>query len=224
MSKNLEEHLSFEECVDAVYAETADEDFFKKISKINYHIHHCEECREMYSAILAAKEVAEEIARQQLVQEEESKRVLMAIKAFVSKHQLAVEKIKELVEKAKEFATYMNLSIPTLSEIGVIGNSDEYWHPRLAMVTKSQGKDRTGEELQSVLVNCNSNRISVEEDGVLSLVLSSQECDEDSIVLLVPHDASQDIVMALPKPLDGDLFRVLFEDVEPGEYYIKIST
>lgn len=224
MSNHFDEHLSFEECVDIVYTECGNGEFLTKISRVNCHIYHCEECREMYSTILEAKETAEEFAREQIVCREESERVLRAIKNFVIKNQMAVEKIKKLVERVKDFVVYVNLNIPSLSEIGLIDNRNDYWHPVLATVAKSTGADSFGKEISSVLVNCNSNRISVEEDGVLSLVLSSQECDEDSIVLLVPHDGSKEIVMALPRQLEEDLFRVTFEDVTPGEYYIKIST
>lgn len=56
-------HLSFEEMTEFVFAENIDRAYFRQAARINAHISQCEQCREIYEAVLCAKEKCDAVAR-----------------------------------------------------------------------------------------------------------------------------------------------------------------
>ncbi|MBQ6621215.1 MAG: hypothetical protein IJH75_00065 [Mogibacterium sp.] len=216
--------LSFKECEEFIYHKgRVTPDYLRLASRVLEHIRGCEACNEMYRTMLEAHDAAEEIldhAENGLTVKE---KVLRALRNYRNASEELLEGwSRKLDDPSLEFP----LQIKSRREIAMEGYRGKmaFSHPVVAGTSKGYGGNvfrMDGEQMRSILIDEDFNRISIEMDGSLILRLDPKLAPEGGYAMLVSKDYDLVLIEEIEAGVDG-MSQVYFEDVLPGEYVVVI--
>lgn len=211
------EHITIEEMLSFLQIDELTPANIKKANSFNQHIYQCSECRKIYSDLCEAVETIEEATNRN----NENIRILQA--CFKTSKESYTEIISKFTKKIRDLATEITVEIESLTKITTTNllSGFSFYHPVPVGQLKSMG-EKSKDEALDILIDDKYNRISVSQDGTLSLRFQKDVCREDQMVFLIPEDEEQDVLIAYSKMGADGLVRVEFYDLMPGNYKIKI--
>lgn len=216
-------HIEFDDMVEFIYATSADDSFTQKAFEINKHLMVCAECREVYEQLLTTREAIEESCFEMPTEE----RVVIKVLETIYKKSNTIASVRVmvdgLIEKIKRKQSFIGINVFSLSEISTSNflSGHCFYHPQAIGVSKSTGDSQENEKMMDVLIDDKYNRISIALDGTLSLRFQKHMCPAGSIVYLVPNGDGE-AVCGEAKDYEDGLTRIVFDDIEPGDYTIVI--
>ncbi len=214
-------HISFEEMANYLFSDGRDKDFLATAARINKHVMECEDCRKLYSTVIALRDEADAFARHENLAE---RTILRIISYFYS---MSIQKpIKTLLDECKRFKLLLSFNIKNLRELAETTASG-FSYPKLVTVMKSSTDENKVEESESViyssLIDQNKNRVSIGLDGTLTMYFDNKEHSVGKRVMVIPDDETMQLQMIELRPYDRSLSYVRFEGVTPGSYTIVVE-
>lgn len=191
-------HVTVDEMLAFFCAKRIDADYMRLASKIHSHILACAECKKDYDTLLMADEALDKI---------------IASAPHSQKADL------------REMVFLIRLKIRDFCELGWQAvNGRQYYHPAFAATSKSSRKGIVDQGvIRSTLVNEENDRISISPDHTLSLLLNKNECQKDTLVMLIPYQNSMQPYFQYTQNYDDETVIVRFENIEPGEYMVALK-
>lgn len=212
-------HYSFDEIADFIYDKNPS---LEKVMEINKHLYSCNECRKTYEAILEVYDAIEEWNRVYSKENAMKIRLVNVANRIKASNQRLAAKIYEMAKEIGRSAQNLALQIPSLSEIEAFAGDVMFQHPQLAVVTKSTATVTPVDEyIKSQVIDFeNSRRVSIEEDGSLTMYLPLDAELLDREVILISDDESDEVISGKIKKYSEKEMYVCIDDVRPGKYMI----
>lgn len=230
MNKQIEnnEHVSIDDMMDFFSINKVSPETIRFMARINSHIMKCEECRKQYDALRDANETLDKIVS--YIPESQKIKLNMIKGVYYFENERADRKkgFQECVNFIKDITFSIKLKVMSFSELGweSITGGYSFFHPAFAASSKSvseiNGNIAEG-TIKSTLVDDDSNRISIGIDRTLSLFLNKNECLTNSIVILIPTEASMQPYFEYAQTYDDKTVVVRFDDIEPGDYIVAFK-
>lgn len=218
----MSNHLSVTEIAEFCTAKAVNPSFLALAARVNSHIVSCEECRETYHAFLEAGEAIDKLEVSRPLQHPRSGIELEHIKAQLRDIGLSISKFVN-------GWSGLNISIPTLQELEceAIDAMTNLYHPPYAAVAKSLDSKALSRKahppvIKSTLTDGGGSRLSVGEDGTLSLFLVPGEADVDTMVALTQEKDESTTQFQFLQPYDGETLTAKFMNIIPGNYYVSL--
>lgn len=221
------EHITFDELAEFVSHSGNAAEFLKLAARINAHICSCPECYSVYDALVSLQDSVEDL------QCENSLREKIQLGLLKSVHEKAVSDpiwkrvARHTVDNISRIKVSVGLYMKSLSEISVSDFDARhcFYHPVRAGAVKSYGDKKSSldrNELKSVLVDEQMNRIAVDEDGTLAVRITKKQGGDNPAFFLVNAEDPSSIFPA--EGVDGSdgMIRAVYYDVKPGKYYLIV--
>lgn len=215
-------HIDFENIVNMLFSEEYNEEFVKLGNKINSHILKCEECRRKYKSVKKVYDSIQKIKLENINLE----KYLCSLYTSNLNIGIPIEHvIDEFVEKMTKYGKRILLNIVSFTEIRTSNfqSGFSFYHPSMSGIAKSVGNS-TISDLNDVLIDDKLNRISISEDGCLSARFDKNTCDNGDCIFLISESEGEEpkVYVEQIKLCDDGFLRVVFDDIEPGEYHLVL--
>ena len=224
------EHLSIEDMISFISMTKVDEDFFEMAARVNSHIYKCRECRENYETLLAASEAIENAVLFVPKSQMAYFNLIKGLYLFENKREKTKKKLSECIDAIKDLTYLVQVNVASLGEIACnsLSGESQFYHPAFAVGGKSFSNSpedvQTG-IIKSTVIDEDNNKVTIGQDGTLSLFFNKDECYPGTIVILIPEDASQEPLFeySVEDSHSEDMAVVKFEDVTPGNYTVAFK-
>ena len=209
------EHITIDEIISFLQINELNKSNMKMINDFNQHIYQCSECRKNYTELSQLVESIDTYVNSI------NEKINLLQACFKIKDKSYSEIFSIFTNKIKNLSTEISVTIESMARISTANlfSGFSFYHPAMSGQLKSTNS-MVNMEMEDVLIDDKYNKISISEDGTLSIFVQKDICEDDEIVFLIPEDDEQDVLIGHTKACSEKFSRAEFFDIVPGNYKI----